>query len=905
MVQICRVLSVLGTFLALVSARTLNNSTELLPETTVIPNAYTVEFADGFNTESFYAALNAQDIKFTQRRTMEFKLFMGCSFELGAGGDPAVISSMPMIKNLWPITSHKTMDIEEVHSGGDNSTNKTTFKSRMMKRTKRQAAAAPAGNDTMTTHIMTQVDKLHAEGFTGKGVRVAVLDTGIDYRHPALGGCFGPGCLVTHGYDFVDDDADPSDCNGHGSHVAGIIAAQTNPLGFVGAAPGVTLGAYRVAQCSGFIVTDWLLAGVNQAYDDGFDIINFSLVFRDFGWSQDPVSVAIQRIVDAGVPCIAAQGNDGNFGVFLSGSPAVGNGVAGISSFVNPVTPQIQTGGSSYKIDDGEPKPFLFRQRLGSFTFPKISLPLLALTSDTTSTQDGCDNLPPDGTDLSGYVILVRSSADEPQCQMSNKIVNLLRYGARYIIFYSRSASVPQPEDGFGIQGSAMVSAALGAEWVSLLSGGHEVIVNIDGSGPLAVYSLNNTETGGFVSRTSSWGLSWELNVKPSFGAPGQDILSTYRLSRGDGYMVLSGTSMASPLVAAVYALLFEARPDLRRNPAVLHNLLASTAKPNLWHDGVRAHDILAPVPQQGAGLIQAYDAAHTTTFLSVSSLALNDSNHFVSTTTFEIQNKGTQEVTYQLSHVKAATVYSSSTSFLSDPIAWEISPTAQLELASAYAALSFSSNTITIPAGGSTTITVTPTLPSGLDPGRWPIYSGFIAINGTNGDSLSLPYAGVAGPMVRAPALYSTPDRKWMQRWDTGDILPENATLTIPRPLGPPNQGAVPGPDDPAPVAALNLKTGTAFIRLDIIPLEVDGPLETSEVLGVTIAGSLEGFPDAFYGRIGFLTPFRGMLSDGRVVPEGRYQIIARALKVFGDREKKEDYSVELLPAFNLRYSD
>ena len=54
-------------------------------------------------------------------------------------------------------------------------------------------------------HMMSGVDKLHVEGFIGAGIKVGIIDTGIDYHHPALGGCFGPGCKVAGGADFVGD----------------------------------------------------------------------------------------------------------------------------------------------------------------------------------------------------------------------------------------------------------------------------------------------------------------------------------------------------------------------------------------------------------------------------------------------------------------------------------------------------------------------------------------------------------------------------------------------------------------------------------------------------------------------------------------------------------------------------
>ncbi|RKP07940.1 peptidase S8/S53 domain-containing protein, partial [Thamnocephalis sphaerospora] len=105
----------------------------------------------------------------------------------------------------------------------------------------------------------------------GAGVKVGIIDTGVDYHHPALGGCFGHGCKVAYGWDFVGDayngtnqpipDPDPLDqCNGHGTHVAGIIAARSLELN--GTAPGVTLGAYRVFGCTGTVAVRVLISAM-------------------------------------------------------------------------------------------------------------------------------------------------------------------------------------------------------------------------------------------------------------------------------------------------------------------------------------------------------------------------------------------------------------------------------------------------------------------------------------------------------------------------------------------------------------------------------------------------------------------------------------------------------------------
>lgn len=101
----------------------------------------------------------------------------------------------------------------------------------------------------------------------GAGIRIGIVDTGVDYMHPALGGCFGKDCLISYGYDLVGDDwtglnnpvpdDDPyDDCIGHGTHVSGIIAAQPNPMNFTGVAPGAKLGMYKVFSCLGSGTTD-------------------------------------------------------------------------------------------------------------------------------------------------------------------------------------------------------------------------------------------------------------------------------------------------------------------------------------------------------------------------------------------------------------------------------------------------------------------------------------------------------------------------------------------------------------------------------------------------------------------------------------------------------------------------
>ena len=143
-------------------------------------------------------------------------------------------------------------------------------------------------------------------GVTGAGIRVAVLDTGIDYTHADLGGCLGVACKVAGGYDFVNDDSDPRDDHGHGTHVAGIISANGT---LKGVAPGATLLAYKVLDSAGYGFASDIIAGLEQAMLDGANVANLSLGGE--GSPDDPASQALDNATAAGVLSVVAAGNRG------------------------------------------------------------------------------------------------------------------------------------------------------------------------------------------------------------------------------------------------------------------------------------------------------------------------------------------------------------------------------------------------------------------------------------------------------------------------------------------------------------------------------------------------------------------------------------------------------------------
>lgn len=172
---------------------------------------------------------------------------------------------------------------------------------------------------------LIQADRVWTElSATGAGVTIAIIDTGIDYTHPDLGECLGLGCKIIGGIDLVNDDPDPMDDHGHGTHVAGIAAANGT---LQGVAPDARLLAVKVLGSSGRGWSSDTIAGIEWSVDpdgdvstdDRADVMNLSL--GSGGDPDDPVSLAVDTAVGAGIVVVVSAGNSGPE-YFTVGAPA-------------------------------------------------------------------------------------------------------------------------------------------------------------------------------------------------------------------------------------------------------------------------------------------------------------------------------------------------------------------------------------------------------------------------------------------------------------------------------------------------------------------------------------------------------------------------------------------------------
>jgi minor extracellular serine protease Vpr len=769
--------------------------------------------------QSFRASARKAGVAFTERYAYS-SVWNGLSIQVNPGDLPK-LSRLSEVKALYPVTSVALPEPQ------------------------------PEPSPELSTAIaMTQVDIAQSSlGLTGAGVRVAVMDTGIDYDHPDLGGCFGPGCRVEMGYDLVGDaynndstspsyspvphpDPFPDDCAGHGTHVSGIIGAN----GAVrGVAPGVTFHAYRVFGCAGSTSSDIMLAAMERILADGADVLNMS-IGSSFQWPEYPTAKGSRALVNQGIVVVASIGNDGARGLYAASAPGVGDKVIGVASFDNTFikSPTFTASPDSHA--------FGYSQATAAAAAPLSGTAPLARTGTTTSTADGCAALP--AGSLAGKVALIRRGT----CGFQVKAANAQAAGAAGVVIYNNAAGVPN----ITVAGPIAITIPV----VSISNTDGAILDGRIAAGPTSltwttqVIATPNA-TGNTISSFSSYGLTPDLDMKPDLGAPGGFIRSTYPLEQG-GYTNLSGTSMSSPHVAGAVALLLQAHPT---TPAqAVRTILENTAEPRAWW-GNPALGFLDNVHRQGAGMLQIANAVLATTRIEPAKLPLGESQAGPAVRTVTLSNSAATPVTYDLSHAPAlATGPNTFTpSFLTG-----------------FATVTFDAPSVTVPAGGTATVTATitadPTLPDRS------LYGGYLVFTpqapGNAGVTLRVPYAGFKGDyqaiQVLTPTAAGFP---WLAKISGGSFVnqPAGGTYTL--------QGG------DLPFFLVHLDHPSRRLRIDVFDAATGKAWHTSE-------------NDQYLPRNSTSTGFFAFSWDGQTTaggktytaPNGSYVVVLTVEKALGD---------------------
>lgn len=576
-------------------------------------------------------------------------------------------------------------------------------------------------------------------------------------------------------------------------------------------------------------------------------------------------------------------------GPFSSSTPAGAIGATAVGSVDNEMYPMILVPGKYISASGADDE---FGWMPGTLTNISNGIyPLYALSYNTSIEDDACHD-PPLTEDLSEFIILIRRGG----CSFSRKAGNAAARGAKHVLFYNSEPGVDKVNVyAPGMESAGMVPEYQGKAWINQLRAGLNVYLSItppEYAGRTLMEEPNSL-TGGYMSTFSSWGPSFEARNKPQISAPGGLIASTYPLNKG-GYAVLSGTSMSCPFVAGAIALILEARGKLY--PEEINSLLSSTAEPTTFHDGKRRHTYLAPIAQQGGGLINVHNAVHATTLLNVSDISFNDTEHLPQMTGFTIKNTGPNAVTYEIGHTPSATFYTfrhggSRSTFEKGQ------PPDMLHLS---ADLAFSVSEATVQPDESISIRVSPKAPSGLTSSRTPVYGGYITINSTDGESLSLPYSGVDSLLRNAPIL----NRKHVYLSST--IRPGYPWASNYRfPLPPPNSTRAKYPNILAPAVYIEMVMGSPLLRIDIQPAGRSHRFKynTTTVLGEEILGAMSGFPSNYVPSAPIQGGWHGQMADGSYAPPGNYTFLVRALKIFGDPEREEDYESVRTDPFGIWY--
>ncbi|MFD2629346.1 S8 family serine peptidase [Oceanobacillus kapialis] len=414
-------------------------------------------------------------------------------------------------------------------------------------------------------------DAVFAEAFnntsyTGKGVKVGVVDTGVDYTHPDLKGNY------VKGYDVVDLDEDPMETQPsqglptmHGTHVAGIIAADGEVKGV---APDAEIYGYRALGPGGSGTSIQVIAAMEQAVKDGVDVMNLSLG-NNVNGPDYPTSIAVNRAAELGVAVVIANGNNGP-AEWTVGSPATASKAISVGAT------------SPAKLD-----PYLYAK------WDDKEIQINTMVGSVPWELDTYYKIAVEGQDFSRKIAVLHRGK-VPFYDMAKQAE---KEGAVAAIIVNNEdapfqGSVANAEEPVTIP-VASISKQDG-KWLEAKA--KSQTLQLDTAYKKLPMSVADFSSRGPVT------INWD--IKPDVLAPGTNIVSTVP----GGYQALQGTSMAAPHVAGAIALIKEAKPDWTNDQII--GALKTTA----WK--MQQGDKEAAPIMQGSGVMDTDEAIHATTII-------------------------------------------------------------------------------------------------------------------------------------------------------------------------------------------------------------------------------------------------------------------------------------------------
>lgn len=480
------------------------------------------------------------------------------------------------------------------------------------------------------------IEQLWNEGIEGQGIKVAVLDTGIDADHPEFANIYKGGKNFipnssTYAKTRADNDASetlPSErpagtpefnatgssfYTSHGTHVAGTIAAiGANEYGIKGIAPKVDLYAYRVLGAYGSGATSGIVKAIDTAVIENMDVINLSLG-GGANTETDSGSFAINNAMMAGTISVIATGNSGpNRGTM--GTPATARLGIAVGNTTNPET--MYNGQVNVTVGDYNLTKQL--QLMGT-TFGQDLATQLQGEFDLVAVPGNGEAKDYQGIDVNGKVALISRGG----IAFVDKIAYAKEHGAVATIIHNFAGGTNAPNPSGTFLGDSF--AFIPTYDLSQTDGDAIRAALNAGEGKVSFGNFNSTATvGDEVNNSSSRGPSTpNFDIKPDVSAPGTNIMSTIPMYKTDfpdavyneAYDRKTGTSMATPHIAGIAALVKQANPDW--NAFDVKVALSNTAKVL----NKSKYDVFA----QGAGRVNAYAAAHPNTLAYAVDQAVQD----------------------------------------------------------------------------------------------------------------------------------------------------------------------------------------------------------------------------------------------------------------------------------------